>query len=253
MSSESSHEEDNIDDIALLPERKKKFKRVRINRRSLYEGEGFGFVGVKPRGMCTRRALIFSSVSAVVLFTVLLVAVFARPSSSSEDEYEVADKRSPKEDGTSEMEEQDDKIIYKTKAGERFSWQEIKLPSNIVPIKYRVHLHPNLTTFKFYGRVEIVVKCIENTRTIHLHTRDLNVHKHRVYTFPKKNQGLRELSKTENSGAESPKLQMFAFELENELQSGEYYIVYMEYDSSLSNGLSGFYKSSYKTKSGETR
>lgn len=251
MSSASSYEEDNIDNIALLPKRKKKLKRVRINKSRLYEGQNITLV--RNSGMCTRRkALIFSSVSAVVLFTVALVAVFARPSSSSEDHYDSTEKRSPFEDAIFEVEQQDESI-YKDKTGQPFSWQRIKLPSNIKPVHYRVHLRPDLSTFEFSGNVKILVKCIENTRTIYFHTRDLHITRHHVYTLPTYDENFEELQKTTNSGRESPKLQMFAVELKNELQAGEYYIVYVEFKASLSKGLSGFYKSSYKTKTGETR
>lgn len=251
MSSNSSAEEDNIDKIALLPERKKRFKRVRINRSRLYEGQNFTLT--KHRGMCTRRrALIFSSVSAIVLFSVVLVAVFARPSSSSEDQYDFTDKRSPLEDEILEIDEQDENI-YTDEFGEPFSWQQIKLPSSIKPVHYHVHLRPNLTSFEFSGNVKVLVKCTQNTRTIHIHSRDLHIRGHHVYTVPTNNEDFEELPKASNSGRKSSKLQMFAIILEEELKAGEYYIVYIEFTSSLSNGLSGFYKSSYKTKSNETR
>ena len=37
-----------------------------------------------------------------------------------------------------------------------------RLPSNVVPVNYRVELRPNLNVFTFYGKLEISAKVATN-------------------------------------------------------------------------------------------
>lgn len=149
----------------------------------------------------------------------------------------------------------------------RTQFNNLRLPGNVIPEKYKVYLHPNITDnkFGFYGRVRILVKCTKATDNIILHLKDLHVTKVTVA------EGDGAFEGTDSNGAskdvvsidKSNMKKLLKFEKKKEflvislngkeLEKGKKYVVLIAYKGSLSGGLEGFYKSSYKTKSGETR
>lgn len=145
----------------------------------------------------------------------------------------------------------------------RNEYKDIRLPGNVIPEKYKLYLHPNITDnkFGFDGRVRILVKCTKPTNSIILHLKNLNVIKVTVVEGDSAFEGTG--SKILVSIDKSNKKKLLQFDKKNEflvinlngesLEEGKKYVILITYDGSLSGGLEGFYKSSYKTKSGETR
>lgn len=238
---DSSSVEDDIDNISLLPDRKRKPRRRRIRRnRAIQKGI------CQLKKMCGPKTILCSSLAAILMLSVVLLAVLVRPSSSDSTEGRSTEKRSA-------FRLDEEKHIYKDTKGDEFNWQNLRLPTDIKPLRYLVYLHPNLTTFHFSGKVDVLFKCEKATSEIVLHAKHMTFAK----TLPKvvlivngktpsKNIGV-------NSIRECQELEMISIELKEPLEKGKIYFLKIEFESQLADKLVGFYKSSYHTKSGETR
>lgn len=171
-----------------------------------------------------RKAAIFVVVAGLLLLLVVLLAVFLRPSSVASKEEK------------------------KTQVH-----QSLRLPRHLSPIEYLVYLHPNLTTFKYSGKVEVLLYCKEAANNITLHVgKEINYASVLVAYIP-------DLNNTEGKQPLQVKTisrlagEMIWIALDSELQRGKYYFLIIEFDSELSKGLSGFYLSKYTSPSGEIR
>uniref|UniRef100_A0A8C0J978 Aminopeptidase n=1 Tax=Chelonoidis abingdonii TaxID=106734 RepID=A0A8C0J978_CHEAB len=134
--------------------------------------------------------------------------------------------------------------------GKLFPWNKMRLPDMIVPIQYDLCVHPNLTTVRFTGleRIEIFVR--ENTRFIILHSKDLEITS--AVLLPKDDLGSskpgKQLQVLEHSAHEQ-----IALQAPEVLTAGQRFLVVIEFHGRLADGFDGFYKSTYKTRDGETR
>ena len=129
---------------------------------------------------------------------------------------------------------------------ENFPHKEILLPKDIKPERYQVYLHPNLTSFDFHGGVKIDIICDKPTRNILLHVKKLNITSYGVQDSHGNRLPVLRV-------AESKKLEQYLVEMREELKRGEKYTVKFDFNGHLSNTMAGFYKSSYKTKSGKMK
>ena len=127
-----------------------------------------------------------------------------------------------------------------------FPHKNILLPRDLIPERYQVYLHPNLTTFDFHGGVKIDVVCKKPTKNVFLHVKHLNITSYGVQDSSGNHLPVLRV-------AESKKLEQYLIELETELHEGATYTLKFDFNGQLSNTMTGFYKSSYKTKSGQTR
>lgn len=127
-----------------------------------------------------------------------------------------------------------------------FPYQNIRLPNHVRPMSYDVYIHPNLTTFKFTGKVKIVLRCYQRTKTVILHVRELRVGD--IKLTDSKQKGLRIAHRMQHK-----ENQQFLIAMDQELRENETYALYLEFNGALSNNMEGFYRSSYKTKSGQVR
>lgn len=139
-----------------------------------------------------------------------------------------------------------DRFTRSADSEKNFPRKNILLPKDIKPERYQVYLHPNLTTFDFHGGVKIDVTVEKPTRNVLLHVKHLNITSYGIEDS--KGNYLPVLRV-----AESKKLEQYLVELRDELTQGEKYTVNFQFNGHLSNTMTGFYKSSYKTKSGEIR
>ncbi|XP_030647271.1 endoplasmic reticulum aminopeptidase 2 [Chanos chanos] len=129
-----------------------------------------------------------------------------------------------------------------------FPWSKVRLPNYIVPIHYHLLIHPNLTTLRFNGSVSIEIDVKNNTNWVVLHSKNLEITTATVLDekgdhLSDKVLPVLEYTPHEQIGIFSPKI----------LTSGEKYFLYLEFGAPLADGFYGFYKSTYKTKQGETR
>uniref|UniRef100_A0A665WXA7 Aminopeptidase n=1 Tax=Echeneis naucrates TaxID=173247 RepID=A0A665WXA7_ECHNA len=123
-----------------------------------------------------------------------------------------------------------------------FPWSRLRLPRYIVPLHYRLLLHPDLENLNFTGSVQIQIDVQNNTNWVVLHSKGLQISR---ATILNQNLVLPVLHNPshEQIGIFSPRV----------LSSGQKYFLYIEFGAKLAEGFYGFYKSTYRTSSGETR
>ncbi|KAF3695860.1 Endoplasmic reticulum aminopeptidase 2 [Channa argus] len=129
-----------------------------------------------------------------------------------------------------------------------FPWSRLRLPRYIVPLHYRLILHPNLTNLSFTGSVQIQTDVQNNTNWVVLHSKGLQISKAIILDqnfAPLSDQVLPVLHNPshEQIGIFSPKV----------LTTGQKYFLYIEFGAELAEGFYGFYRSTYRASTGETR
>ncbi|XP_037634147.1 endoplasmic reticulum aminopeptidase 1-like isoform X2 [Sebastes umbrosus] len=128
--------------------------------------------------------------------------------------------------------------------GQPFPWDRMRLPKTISPVHYDLTIHPNLTTLDFTGVVRIQLDVHEDTSTIILHSKQLQISN--VWLLIP--EGLKPLWVLEY-----PRFHEIALLSDSVLTKGRRYEVQLEFAAILSDSFSGFYKSTYRTSSGEVR
>ena len=195
--------------------------------------------------MCSKStAVIIVTLLCIIIIGIALIAAFARPSESI-CYTGVHPTHSP------HVEESTPATATN---GERFPWENIRLPSSIIPSDYDISLHPNLTNFGFIGNVTIQIKVLRDTNFIVFHARDLNFSHYELVTLNNDKRSLNndqtvEIVKT----LHYPRHQQVYLELEHNLREGKEYLLKLSFSGMLSDNMAGFYKSSYTTSKGERR
>lgn len=236
-SDSSSVEFEEHINISLLPE-KKHYRKKRFR--------GPNFV-LKLKEMFGGKTTIYGVVTALLLLSVLLLLVLARPSSSYETVNKDSEKNSRHDFGQAR-----DAALSKKEANAQDS-HSLRLPRHISPIEYLVYLHPNLTTFHFSGKVDVLLYCNEAANNITLHVgNNISYFNVAVGEMPDlKNPN--NIVPLQVTGISRLHGEMISITLGSKLQGGKFYFLIIEFNSELSTGLSGFYLSKYTTASGETR
>ena len=238
-SSSVETEEDHVS-ISLLPEQKRRRKRR-------FRSANFTY---KLREMFGGKAAIYGLLSALLLLSVLLLAVFARPSSS----YETVNKNEKKNFHQDFEVAKDSPPLEVAEHGKKNkNAQSLRLPRHLSPIEYLVHLHPDLKTFTFSGKVDVLLYCSKPANSITLHIGS-KIHEStvKVAHIPDlaDRETIRELKVLRRQRKPGEMMEIW---LDTELQQGGYYFLVIEFDSELSRRLSGFYLSKYYSPSGELR
>uniref|UniRef100_A0A8K9XYG9 Aminopeptidase n=1 Tax=Oncorhynchus mykiss TaxID=8022 RepID=A0A8K9XYG9_ONCMY len=120
--------------------------------------------------------------------------------------------------------------------GQPFPWIHMRLPETVSPIHYDLLVHPNLTSLDFTGAVQIQLQVFEDTSTIILHSKELQIAKAEPLQV-----------------LEYPAFHQLALVSDVLLVRGGTYKVRLEFSANLSDSFHGFYKSSYRTTTGEVR
>lgn len=128
--------------------------------------------------------------------------------------------------------------------GQPFPWECMRLPKTVSPLHYDLTIHPNLTTLDFTGVIRIQLDVHEDTSVIVLHAKQMQISK-ALLLAP---EGMRPLEVLEY-----PPFHQLALQSESVLTKGRRYEVQLEFAANLSDSFHGFYKSSYRTRSGEVR
>ncbi|XP_047448476.1 endoplasmic reticulum aminopeptidase 1b [Mugil cephalus] len=128
--------------------------------------------------------------------------------------------------------------------GQLFPWDRMRLPKTVIPVHYKLNIHPNLTTFNFSGNIRIELDVLEDTSTIILHAKQMQLSS-AVLLAPESVKPLQVL--------EYPPFHQLALVSDSVLTKGRKYEVQLEFAANLSDSFHGFYKSSYRTSSGEVR
>ncbi|XP_078107353.1 endoplasmic reticulum aminopeptidase 1b [Sander vitreus] len=128
--------------------------------------------------------------------------------------------------------------------GQPFPWDRMRLPKTISPFHYDLTIHPNLTTLHFTGVVRIQLDVHEDTSIIVLHAKQMQI-SNVLLLAP---EGVRPLQVLEY-----PRFHQLALLSDSVLTKGRRYEVQLRFAANLSDSFHGFYKSSYRTSSGEVR
>ncbi|XP_040011887.1 endoplasmic reticulum aminopeptidase 1b isoform X2 [Xiphias gladius] len=128
--------------------------------------------------------------------------------------------------------------------GQPFPWDRMRLPKTISPLHYDLTIHPNLTTLSFTGIVRIELDVHEDTSMIVLHAKEMQISSVRLLAPD----GARPLQVLE-----CPHFHQLALLSDTVLTKGAKYEVQLGFAANLSDSFHGFYKSSYRTSSGEVR
>ncbi|XP_053337271.1 endoplasmic reticulum aminopeptidase 1b isoform X1 [Clarias gariepinus] len=143
--------------------------------------------------------------------------------------------------------DQDRSSFPKSTSGEIFPWNKMRLPQTVSPYHYTLLIHPNLTSLDFTGNVKIRVDVLQDTHTVILHAKQLNISR----------AGLRGLSEGRSQALkvlEYPAYQQIALVSEHmTLRRGSIYVIELEFAAELSESFLGFYKSTYRTSDGQER
>lgn len=139
-------------------------------------------------------------------------------------------------------------------ARNEFTYSEVRLPKDLQPLRYRVYLHPNLTTFTVFGSTRILIRCVKPTKRVILHLKkntiiNISLLKDSYLNKPIDPKDVL----AENLFRVNEEKELIMVESPSELEAGRNYTLIVRYNGTLSDSLEGFYKSSYKTKNGETR
>ncbi|XP_005326197.2 leucyl-cystinyl aminopeptidase [Ictidomys tridecemlineatus] len=130
--------------------------------------------------------------------------------------------------------------------GKLFPWAQIRLPTAIMPQRYELHLHPNLTSMTFRGSVTISVLALQTTWNIILHSTGHNISR---VTF------MSALSSQEKEVEilEYPYHEQVAIVAPEALLAGHNYTMKIEYSANISSSYYGFYGVNYTDESNEKK
>uniref|UniRef100_A0A8D0AK66 Aminopeptidase n=1 Tax=Sander lucioperca TaxID=283035 RepID=A0A8D0AK66_SANLU len=129
-----------------------------------------------------------------------------------------------------------------------FPWSRLRLPRYIIPLHYHLLLHPNLTSLSFTGSVQIQIDVQNNTNWVVLHSKGLQISKATIV-----DQNLAHLSDQVLPVLHNPSHDQIGIFSPRVLSSGQKYFLYIEFGAELADGFYGFYRSNYRTSTGETR
>nr|CAD7393670.1 unnamed protein product [Timema cristinae] len=130
-----------------------------------------------------------------------------------------------------------------------------RLPKNVLPEKYTLEIITNLgdhgQNFSFDGKVWIHVLAVEPTDSITLHSVDLDIDRALTKVTVEGDEAGKNLV---NGTHYVKKVNFFVIELSEKLLAGNRYVVYIPYRGNLTQGLAGYYRSSYQDRrTGETK
>lgn len=133
-------------------------------------------------------------------------------------------------------------------ATEEFPWKDIRLPKDVLPLRYKIYLKPDLlSTFDFTGRVAIDVLCVKPTKYVILHYKKLDIDSFKILGSDKKYAKVaRPFMKNEGN-------EQILLETSELLEANKNYTLKLTFRGKLADNMAGFYKSSYMTKEGEKR
>lgn len=129
-------------------------------------------------------------------------------------------------------------------SGQAFPWSHMRLPKTVSPLHYDLTIHPNLTTLDFTGVVRIQLEVHRDTSLIVLHAKQMQVTE-ALLLAPEGARPLRVL--------EYPRFHQLALLSDTLLSRGRTYEILLGFAANFSDSFHGFYKSSYRTSSGDVR
>ncbi|XP_055968445.1 leucyl-cystinyl aminopeptidase [Sorex fumeus] len=130
--------------------------------------------------------------------------------------------------------------------GKLFPWAQARLPTAVVPLRYELHLRPNLSNMTFSGSATIAVQVLQATWNIVLHSTGLNISRVTLSSAVSSQEKLVEL-------LEYPFHEQIAVVAPEALLEGHNYTLKVEYTANISNTYYGFYGLSYTDAGNQTK
>ncbi|XP_041355968.1 endoplasmic reticulum aminopeptidase 1-like isoform X1 [Gigantopelta aegis] len=211
---------------------------ISLNKKAVYEPS----IPQRCRQLVCSRGWAITILVLMGLFLVLIaiIASFARPQPTV-----CPDVSQIKQSDTSPTTTPAPQYISTN--GQSFPWKHLKLPRSVIPVSYDIHMHPNISEQTFKGKVTILADVAEATDFIVFHIKDLKI-PHFSVQSKKSGQTILTSEYLEYKHAEQ-----FYIKLKVKLQRGEQIQLDVTFEGQLIEKLSGFYRSVYKTLSGEER
>lgn len=225
-------------------------EKIPMNSREDDEGDkkDSGKVFVITR---TKAIVLIVIVIALLIFVGVISGVFSARKARKDALAEKQEQEKVKREQT----EQPTSSVSPTEPTGPEPWYKVRLPQNIRPIHYDFYLDPYLEQNIFKGNVSVLIKVTEKSdymSYILIHIKDMTVNKAKVYKPAKPDTATPGDEVTIKKTWEYAKNDYFVFELEDDLDVGQYVIV-MEYNSTFSIPLNGLYISTYTNEKGEKR
>ncbi|XP_076995199.1 leucyl-cystinyl aminopeptidase isoform X2 [Tamandua tetradactyla] len=130
--------------------------------------------------------------------------------------------------------------------GKVFPWAQARLPTAVMPVRYELNLHPNLTSMTFRGSVLISVQVLKATWNIILHSKGHNISRVTLRSAVSSQEQQVEI-------LEYPSRQQVAVVARQALLEGHNYTLKIEYSANISRSFYGFYGFTYTDESKEKK
>ncbi|KAI8639305.1 aminopeptidase [Parasitella parasitica] len=134
---------------------------------------------------------------------------------------------------------QDSTVLAQTKH------QRQILPANVRPLHYDLELTPNLETFVYDGKVKVNLSVVDETSVIVLNANEINITKAAVVV------GKDSYSAIDTQYDET--MDQVSLTFGKVLSPESIVVLELDFQGTLNDEMSGFYRSSYKDKNGDTK
>lgn len=124
---------------------------------------------------------------------------------------------------------------------------DFRLSTKVIPHSYKLKLIPFIYTgnFTFHGEVTILVNITENVDSITLHADELEIENDSVQVYA---EGGDYYEVVISELTNNSKSDFLTLKLEEELQEGKQYNIFIKFKGVLNDMMEGFYRSSYQDK-----
>lgn len=200
----------------------------------------------------TKAIVLLVIVIALLIFVGVISGVFSARKARKDALAEKSEQEKEKREQTEEPTTSVSPTVEPTGPE---PWYKVRLPQNIRPIHYDFYLDPYLEQNTFKGNVSVLIEVTEKSdymSYILIHIKDMTVNKAKVYKPAKPETATPGEEVAVKKTWEYANNDYFVFELEEDLEIGQYVIV-MEYNSTFSIPLNGLYISTYTNEKGEKR
>lgn len=188
-----------------------------------------------PVATCSRKqAFLIIIAILVTLLTCSLIIAFVRPGNQCDHNEDVnsldneVDQATPEPIATN---------------GDPFPWNDVRLPKSIIPLRYNLVLHPNMTTLFLRGQMEVLFTVVQETNYIVLHGKNISL---TLLMIRDRNE--RELLTSQI--LYYPYNQQIYIGLKNYLKQGSNYSLALRYEGKVQTDMEGLYLSSYTNPKG---
>ena len=122
-------------------------------------------------------------------------------------------------------------------------WSNIRLPSSLSPVLYRVSLDTDLNMFRVDGVVSVDISVIQSTDLVIFHTKDMTLNSVSLTSEGRQLDIKRQFFYTDND--------FYVVQLSNKLSAGNSLQLNVSFNYTLREDLVGYYKSSYSLGNNE--